>query len=239
MPLGIDGAKEMTNDFRAWLIHQLKGLILIGVLGLLLAICVNAYRKDRIPWVDHRRALRAGDILPYIPVYPAKDPFQRKYLGFPPEQKVVPIADAQADLLVIELLNVYCFACQSQALGFNHALKLIEERPEWKGRIKIVGVAVGNTDEEADDFRKEYGLKFPVIADVDGGAPQLLGPDLLPPFSLYIRRNTSGKLAAVMATHEGIVEDPQILFARLIELLELSSARFEDPFEPGRGIVVS
>jgi len=209
----------MTNDFRAWLIHELKGLILIGVLSLLLAICVNAFRKDRIPWVDHRRALTAGDVLPHLPVYPAEDPVRWRYLDLPPDQKVVPLSDAQADLLVMELLNIYCFACQSQALAFNQVFELIEKKPELKKRIKIVGFAVGNTEEEAEDFRKEYGLKFPVIADVDRHAPQLLGPDLLPPFSLYIRRDGAGKLTTVMATQVGVVEDSQILFDRLIELL--------------------
>jgi peroxiredoxin len=211
----------MTNDSRAWLIQQMKGLIVIGVLSLLLAICVNAFRKDRIPWMDHRRALRAGDALPHLPVYPAEDPVRWRYLGLPPDQKVVPLSDARADLLVMELLNIYCFACQSQALAFNHVFELIEKKPELKGRIKIVGLAVGNTGEEAEDFRKEYGLKFPVIADVDRHAPQLLGPDVLPPFSLYIRRDGAGKLTKVMATQVGVVEDPQILFDHLIELLAM------------------
>jgi len=209
----------MVSDFRAWLAHELKGLILIAAMGLLLAICVNAFRKDRIPWVDHRRTLRAGDVLPYIPLYPTKDASHRKYLGLPPSQQVLPITDTQAELLAIEVLNVYCFTCQSQALAFNKVFQLIDKWPELKGRIKIVGLAVGNTDEEADDFRKQYGLKFPVIADVDGRAPQLLGPDLAPPFSLYIRRDASGKLGPVIATHEGVVEDPQILFDGLIKLL--------------------
>jgi hypothetical protein len=80
---------------------------------------------------------------------------------------------------------------------------------------------VGNTEEEAEDFRKEYGLKFPVIADVDRYAPQLLGPDLLPPFSLYIRRDGAGKLTSVMAAQVGVVEDPQVLYHRLIELLAM------------------
>ena len=221
MALGNGGAKKMTNDARSWLIQQMKGLILIGVLSLLLAICVNAFRKDRIPWVDQRRAVGAGDVLPHLPVYPAEDPIRWRYLGLPANQKVVPLSDAQGDLLVMELLNIYCFACQSQALAFNRVFELIEKKPELKERIKIVGLAVGNTDEEAEDFRKEYGLKFPVIADVDRHAPQLLGPDLLPPFSLYIRRDGAGKLTTVMATQVGVVEDPQILFNRLIELLAM------------------
>jgi peroxiredoxin len=211
----------MTNDSRAWLIQQMKGLIVIGVLSLLLAICVNAFRKDRIPWVDYRRALRAGDVFPHLPVYPAEHPARWRYLGLPPDQKVVPLTDARADLLVMELLNIYCFTCQSQALAFNHVFELIEKKPELKERIKIVGFAVGNTEEEAEDFRKEYGLKFPVIADVDRYAPQLLGPDLLPPFSLYIRRDGAGKLTSVMAAQVGVVEDPQVLYHRLIELLAM------------------
>jgi len=213
----------MTGDSRAWLRHEVKGLILIGALSLLLAISVNAFRKDRIPWVDHRHTIRAGDVLPYFPVFPAQDPFPRKYLGLPPGQEVVPITSAQADLLVIEVLNVYCFTCQSQALAFNQVSKWIDKRPELKRRIKFVGLAIGNTDEEVDYFRKEYGLKFPVIADVDGHVPQLLGPDLPPPFSVYVRRDPSGKLGPVMATHEGVVEDPQTLFDALVKLLNAES----------------
>jgi peroxiredoxin len=211
----------VTDDSRAWLIQQLKGLILIGVLSLLLAIGVNAFRKDPIPWVDYRRPVRAGDLLPHLPMHPSKDASQRKYLGLPSNQQVVPIADAKADLLVIELLNIYCFACQTQALAFNHVFESINRRPDLKGRIKIVGLAVGNTDEEVEDFRKEYGLKFPVIADVDRNAPRFLGPDQPPPFSLYVRKNAAGKLGLVIGTHEGVVEDQRFLFDGLVKLLKI------------------
>ncbi len=109
MALGNGGAKKMTNDARSWLIQQMKGLILIGVLSLLLAICVNAFRKDRIPWVDQRRAVGAGDVLPHLPVYPAEDPIRWRYLGLPANQKVVLLSDAQADLLQLleELLEIF------------------------------------------------------------------------------------------------------------------------------------
>jgi peroxiredoxin len=171
--------------------------------------------------------LRAGDLFPHFPVNSGKDPFQWKYLGFPPGQREVSITDAQADLLVMEVLNVYCFACQSQALAFNQVFRLIQKSPELNGRIKIVGVAIGNTDEEAEDFRSQYGLKFPVIADSAARAAKLIGPDLSPPFSVYICRDASGKLVRVVKTHERVVEHSEILFQDLVKLLTA------EPSSPG------
>jgi peroxiredoxin len=222
----------MNDDSRAWLIQQLKGLVLIGALSLLLAISVNAFRRDGIPWVDTRRMMKAGDTLPHFPIPPPADPTVRKYLGLPSDKETTTISSVQADLLVMEVLNVYCFACQSQALAFNDVYQLIQKRPELRKRIKLIGVAIGNNQEEADDFRREYGLSFPVIPDSEGLSSRLMGPDLPPPFSVYVRRDASGKLGLVIGTHEGVIEDQRILFDGLVKILDMEpdSKHFRELF---------
>jgi peroxiredoxin len=191
----------------------------MGAVSLFLAVSVNMLRSDRLPWVYERRMLQAGDMFPFVPVPAPKNPAQGSYLGLPPDKKMVTIADVQADLLVLEVLNVYCFPCQSQALALNDVHKLIEMRPHLKGRIKILGVALWNTREQVEEFRKEYGILFPVMSDPEGNAEAIIGPGIYTPFSLYIRRNASGHLGLIIGTYEGAIENRQVLFDGLLALL--------------------
>jgi peroxiredoxin len=209
----------MDEHTRAWLRSQLMGLIVILMISTFFALGVNMIRRDPLPWIYERKMLRAGDMFPFVPVPAPGDPIHRKYLGLPPGKEMVTIADVQADLLVLEILNVYCFPCQSQALALNDVYKLIEMRPHLKGRIKILGVAFRNTMEQVREFIKEYGILFPVMPDPEGNAEALIGPGIYTPLSLYIRRNASGTLGLIIGTHEGPVEDRQVLFDGLVTLL--------------------
>jgi hypothetical protein len=210
----------MNTDTKTWLIYQLKGLILIGVMSLILSAGTNMFRMDPIPWVEKRRLLKAGDRFPYVPLSAPEVPGLQKYLGIPPGKEVVTIVDVQAELLVIEVLNVFCFPCQSQSLALNKAYQMIEERPDLKDRIKIIGVALGNTKEVSEGFAKDYGLAFPVIPDRELRTEKIIGPGIHTPFSLFVRRDASGKLGLVAGTHEGPIEDPQVLFDGLLTLLK-------------------
>lgn len=223
----------MTREFRTWLVQQLKGLALIIGLSLLLAVSVNTFRKDSIPWIDARRSLEAGDTFPHFPVPSTIDRADLEYLGLPPDKEMSTISNIQADLLVVEILNVYCFACQSQALALNEVYKSIANRPNVKGQIiKIIGMAIGNTQEDVDDFRERYGLLFPIIPDSAGLSARFMGPDVAPPFCLYIRRVGSGKLGLVAGTHGGVIEDDERLLKGLDELckMEPGSVRFGELF---------
>jgi peroxiredoxin len=213
--------------------HQILGLIVILAMSIFLALSVNMLRSDSLPWVYERKMLKAGDMFPFVPVPAPKDPVRRNYLGLPPDKEMVTIGDVQADLLVLEILNVYCFSCQGQALALNDVYKLIEMRPHLKGRIKILGVALQNTREQVEEFKKEYGVLFPVMPDPEGNAEALIGPGIHTPFSLYIRRNASGSMGLIIGTHEGPVEDRQVLFDGLVTLLmkELGSVNFDELFK--------
>ena len=98
---------------------------------------------------------------------------------------------------------------------------MIEEKPNLKGRIKILGVALGNTKEVLDGFMNDYGLVFPVIPDPRARVEKIIGPGIHTPFSLFIKRDAMGKLRFVAATHNGAIDDPRKVFDGLISILQL------------------
>jgi len=223
----------MSEEARAWVTKQVIAFIVVLGISTFLALSVNMLRSDSLPWVYERKTLKAGDMFPFVPVHAPKDPMSRNYLGLPSDKELVTIADVEADLLVLEILNVYCFSCQGQALALNDIYKLIEMRPHLKGRIKILGVAFRNTREQVKEFKKEYGILFPVMPDPEGKVEALIGPGIHIPFSLYIRRNASGSMGLIIGTHEGPVEDRQVLFDGLVTLLmkEPGSVNFDELFK--------
>ncbi len=191
------------------------------MLGLLFAIGSNVIRKDSIPWIDQRRLLKTGDNYPYVPLPTTKISGNRNYLGLPKNKNIVTTEDIKADLLIIEVLNVFCFPCQTQALSFSQVYKMIEERPDLKKRIKIMGIALGNTKVVVEGFMDDYGLVFPVIPDPTLHAEKIIGPGIHTPFSLFIKRDSLGRLRLVAATHNGAIEDPKLIFEGLLKILEL------------------
>ncbi len=211
----------ITLETKRWFIHQLNGLILIVIISFLLAIGTNFFRKAPVPWIDKPRLLKAGDNFPYVPLPITKMSGNLNYLGLPQDKEMVTIEDIQADLLVLEVLNVFCFPCQTQTLSLSKVYQMIEERPEFKGRIKILGVALGNTKEVVEGFMNDYGLVFPVIPDPTVRAEKIIGPGIHTPFSLFIKRDTSGKLRLVAATHNGAIDDPLKIFHGLVSIMKM------------------
>ena len=114
--------------------------------------------------------MKAGDTLPHLPVYPVPPiPPDGGISGFPRDQETVTISERQADLLVMELLNVYCFACQIPGAGLQSCLSVdpkeagVEEADQddwgghWKQPAKRRMTSVRN-----------MVCQFPVIPDSEG-----------------------------------------------------------------------
>lgn len=226
----------ISLETKKWIIHQLYGLITISLLSIFLALSSNSLRQEPVPWIDKPHILKAGDFFPYVPLPTSKMSGNLTYLGLPPNKEMVTIEDVQADLLVLEVLNAFCFPCQTQALSLSKVYKMIEKSPELKGKIKILGVALGNTKEVVEGFMKDYELGFPVIPDPTARGEKIIGPGIHTPFSLFIKRDAQGKLRLVAATHNGAIDDPQTVFRGLVAILKLEPgvATTENLFEKVR-----
>jgi hypothetical protein len=210
----------MHTDTRRWIFYQLKGLFYITALAMILSFGSNMLRDQPLQLVEKRRLLKAGDDFPFVPLTQGGLLAYQEYLRLPPGKEIVTIADISADLLVIEVLNAFCFPCQTHTLTLNQVYDIIEKTPELKGRIKLIGIAFGNTRAVLKDFIQEYGVPFPVVPDPHLRAEKVIGPEIHTPFSLFIRPDKSGKLGLIVATYDGAIENPQVLVRALIGMLK-------------------
>ena len=157
--------------------------------------------------------LKAGDYFPEIPLQTPSNPAERIYLGLP-EGKTFTFKDIKAKLVLVEMLSVYCASCQSQAPSYNKLYDLIEKDPKSKGRIKMLGIAVGNGDLEIADFRQRYKIPYPIVPDPQFVIHAATGGSRTP-FSIFVRQDSSAGKGLVAGTHLGTNHEYERLFEHL------------------------
>jgi peroxiredoxin len=171
--------------------------------------------------------IKAGDFFPEVPMQVPDDPKERAYLGLT-EGKTFTLKQVKADLVIVEILSVYCPSCQLQAPIYNKLFDLIENDPETKGRIKIIGIAAGNGILEVKDFRDKRNVLFPILPDPNFDMHRAIGGSRTP-FTIYVRQDPSGNAGVVTGTHLGTNRFYKELFVDLRNLMtkDLASIRKE------------
>jgi hypothetical protein len=154
-----------------------------------------------------------GDSFPEINLEKPLGSDAASYLGIP-EGVGFSLSHVNADLVVVELLSVYCLHCQEQVKHFNKLQKLIEDNPETRGRIKLLGIAVASKSPEVERFIERFQVGYPVVTDPEFKLYHALGAGVTP-FSVYVRQTVHGQAGVVAGTHTGLNEDYQKLFAEL------------------------
>ncbi|UCF03348.1 MAG: redoxin domain-containing protein [Deltaproteobacteria bacterium] len=64
----------------------------------------------------------------------------------------------------------------------NEFYQAIEERKDLKGKMKIIGIAIGNTPADVAYFKKKYEVPFPLFPDEDKSIYTALGKPKAPYF---------------------------------------------------------
>ena len=133
-----------------------------------------------------------GGMLPDIKLSMPKDSADKSYLslgffGFGSFR----IPEIKTKLVSIEIFSMYCPYCQREAPNVNELYAKIEQNPALKGKIKIIGIGVGNTSFEVGTFKKKYSVPFPLFPDGDYVIHKIVG-EVRTPYFIGVKINPDG-----------------------------------------------
>jgi hypothetical protein len=96
------------------------------------------------------------------------------------------IPQIKTRVIIIEILSMYCPHCQGSAHKVNELYHLIENNPALKDKIKLIGIAAGNSSYETEIYRKTYDVPSPLFEDGDFSIHKVLG-EVRTPYYIGVR----------------------------------------------------
>jgi thiol-disulfide isomerase/thioredoxin len=107
-----------------------------------------------------------GEVLPVMNLPMPKNSIEKGYLGLSGDS-FFKIPQIKANVVIVEIFSMYCPYCQKDAPGINELYNLIENNPDLKNKIKLIGIGAGNSTYEVEVFKKTYTVPFPLFPDKD------------------------------------------------------------------------
>jgi peroxiredoxin len=146
---------------------------------------------------------------------------EQAYLGLS-KKKGVSFREIKGDLILVELISTYCVNCQRQAPIFTELYSSIERDPKLKGKVKMIGIAAGNTPKEVTAFKKTYQIRYPIFSDPSFDAHTAVGSPRTP-FTIWVKRDPKGD-GMVVSTHLGLIESMENVLAETRAVLQYDLA---------------
>jgi peroxiredoxin len=155
------------------------------------------------------KQLASGDALPAIKLPAPQTPAAKSYLGLASGETFA-VSQIKAEVLIIEIFNMYCSNCQREAPRVNELYRLINKDQKLKEKIKMIGIGAGNTPLEVEVFRKNYQVIFPLFPDDDYAIHKSVGEPRTP-FFICAKRNADGSLKVFHTNKGGFPDAAQFL----------------------------
>lgn len=114
---------------------------------------------------------------------------------------------------------MYCPYCQKDAPNMNRLFGMIENNPNLKGKIKILGIGAGNSPFEVNAFRKRYKVEFPLVPDADFTIHKILG-EVRTPYFVVVRMD-GPKKPEVVYSKLGAHEDIEAFLSEVVALADV------------------
>ncbi len=183
--------------------HNRQWIIVLCTVSLIAGLSASGFCGDTPP--------RKGSQLPALRLNTPTDQKDRNYLCIP-EQKQFELADVKADLIMLEVIGVYCPQCHKQRPHINRLFHRLQKDAHLANKIKFIGIAAGATPMEVAYLVKEAQIPYPIVNDEQFTTHQLLGNPRTP-FNLVVT-----KQGRVLWAHLGIIEDMNAFLATLKKL---------------------
>lgn len=166
-----------------------------------------------------KKIIYSGQPFPQVNLPVPDNDRARTYLGLNSSGNVTS-HQIKAEVLLIEFFNVHCPHCVEQVPIYNKLFHHIEKKSKGKNTLKMISIAVGNIQQEVDDFRKQHNIPFPVFADSNFKVWRAIGGKASP-FSVFVRhgKNMPG---IVCATHLGINHNYRKIYSHMVDILEMT-----------------
>ena len=181
------------------------------VAALVLALLVMA-AGPIAPCVNAAELPKTGDTLPVFAMPGLDDAKEASYLGIS-AGKPFGLKDIKADLVVFEVIGVYCPQCHEQAPGMNDLFRRLR-RAKLDGKVKMVALAAGGYPAEIAFLREQSAYLFPLVADQDYSVHKVLAEPQTP-FTMIVDRK-----GVVRFAHLGIIRDIDGLFRTISEMAD-------------------
>lgn len=149
----------------------------------------------------------------------------RLYLGLKNDVKYI-LRNAQAELIILEFLNVHCPGCQMQVPIFNQLYSAIESNPDLKSEVKMLGIAVGNNQNEVSYFKTVRGVPYPIIPDPGFSIYDRLAKSMRTPYTLMLKKDKDGKYISV-ASHLGLIRSYESYLTEIKAVMQYDSDTIE------------
>jgi peroxiredoxin len=197
-------------------------------LGIIFSVAVVFLSPFIIPhdtWAakEVRKVIAGGD---FFPIFSLPNTFSTKdmdYLGLRYylfgliKGDSFSVKDINAEVVLLEYTNKYCFSCQLQAPVMNKGFSMVQKDPDLKDRVKFIAVGTGNNQKEVDSFRRERQIPFPIVPDPQYAAYEAVGDPGATPFTIILRRANSRHI--VVLSKLGFIKEPEIILKNLKDSL--------------------
>lgn len=155
-----------------------------------LTIMILLFSVFAFPVLAANKPPEKGESLPAINLPIPKNLDERSYLGLS-GSGTFKIPQIKAKVVIVEIYSMYCPYCQKDAPGVNELYRLIENNPDIKDKIKLIGIGAGNTAYEVEIFKKTYNVPFPLFPDKDYAIHKACG-EVRTPYFMVIKINEDG-----------------------------------------------
>lgn len=158
---------------------------------------------------------QVGGALPDFDLAVPKDAAEKNYLGLSRGlplfgKETFKIQQIKADVVILEIFSMYCPHCQAEAPRVNDLYAKIDKNPSLRGKIKIIGIGIGNNVYEVGTFKKKYKIPFPLFTDEDFSLHKKFG-EVRTPYFIVIRNYPKGSYRIVYSQLGAFGEVDQFL----------------------------
>lgn len=150
-------------------------------------------------------AVHLGNVIEKVNLPIPTDPADRSYLGLGQKAGQFSLGDIDADIVIVEIFSMYCPHCQRHAPTANKLYEIIEADKKTRGRVKMIGIGVGNSAYEVKFFQKKYSIPFPLF---DDGNSLILNKLTGIKTPTYFGLKKTGKTVEAFSIDQGPYDDP-------------------------------